>query len=98
MTPSPLGGSCIVVECVSRVSVFPVSVRVSTTSEASLRAGTLALVTLIPLLAGSHHAFFADLLGRSLSTIRLAHRSVGFIMSLIYLLHILVAVASQGSL
>ena len=76
------------------VSMFPVSIRLSKTAEAGSRAGTLALITLIPLLAGTHHALLADLLGVSLQTIRLIHRSTGVA---ICLLHVLFALTSKVS-
>ncbi|KAH8585445.1 hypothetical protein B0O99DRAFT_530852 [Bisporella sp. PMI_857] len=78
--------------------MFPINLRPSTAAEAGLQAGTLALVTLIPLLAGAHHAFLADLLGVSLRTIRLVHRSAGIVTCLLCPLHILIAVASKASL
>lgn len=37
--------------------MFPICNRLSKTAEAGSRSGNLALVTLIPLLAGAHHAF-----------------------------------------
>jgi hypothetical protein len=51
----------------------------------------------MPLLAGTHHALLADLLGSSLRAIQLVHRSTGVAMSLLCLLHILIAVASRVS-
>lgn len=78
-----------------KVSIFPISLRLSTSTEVGLRAGNLALITLIPLLTGAHHAFLADILGCSLQTMRLVHRSAGLAMSSLCLLHILAAVASK---
>ena len=84
--------------CISFVvSMFPVSIRWSKTAEAGSRAGTLALITLIPLLAGAHHALLADLLGVSLQTIRLIHRSAGVAVPLLCLLHVLFALTSKVS-
>src|SRR5258705_6552614 len=59
------------------VNVFCFSFRVSTISEAGLRAGTLSLINTIPLFAGPHLSFLADLLGVSLRTYRHVHRSTG---------------------
>jgi hypothetical protein len=89
----------LLVFCISfNLSIFPIRFRLSTITEAASRAGTLALITLTPLLASVHHAFVADILGVSLRTIRLIHRSAGAAMSLLCLLHILLAVASNASL
>jgi hypothetical protein len=62
---------CILVE-LSRTGL-----RVSSFSNAGRRAGTLAEVNMIPLLAGPHLAFLADRFGLSLKTSRGIHRSAG---------------------
>jgi len=51
-------------------NVFCFSFRVSTISEAGLRAGTLSVINTIPLFAGPHLSFLADQLGVSLRTYR----------------------------
>ncbi|KFZ02687.1 hypothetical protein V500_00025 [Pseudogymnoascus sp. VKM F-4518 (FW-2643)] len=66
-------------------------------SDAGRRAGTLAEVNMIPLLAGPHFAFLADLLGLSLKTIRGIHRSAGWMTAALVLLHAMAA-ASDGPL
>jgi len=53
---------------------------------------------MIPLFAAHHLAFAADLLGMSLKTIRGVHRSAGFMVFLLGLLHAVVVVASNVSL
>jgi len=52
---------------------------------------------MIPLLAGPHFAFLADLLGLSLKTIRGVHRSAGWMTAALVLLHAMAA-ASDGPL
>jgi hypothetical protein len=70
----------------------------STIADAGLRAGTLAVVNMIPLFAAPHFAFAADLIGMSLKTIRGIHRSAGFMVFLLGLLHVVTVVASNVSL
>jgi hypothetical protein len=70
---------------------------VSTFSVAGRRAGTLAQVNMIPLLAGPHFAFLADRLGLSLKTIRRVHRSAGWMTAALVPLHAMAA-AFDGSL
>jgi hypothetical protein len=77
--------------------MFPVSIRWSKTAEAGSRSGTLALIILIPLLAGAHHALLADLIGVSLQKIRLIHRSAGVAVPMLCLLHVLIALTSKIS-
>jgi hypothetical protein len=71
--------------------------RISTLSQAGLRAGTLSIVNLIPLFAGPHLGSLADLLGVNLSTIRQIHRSAGVMAVLLMVFHTLVAVGSRPS-
>ncbi|OBT55433.1 hypothetical protein VE04_05610 [Pseudogymnoascus sp. 24MN13] len=66
-------------------------------SDAGRRAGTLAEVNMIPLLAGPHFAFLSDLLGLSLKTIRGIHRPAGWMTAALVLLHAMAA-ASDGPL
>ncbi|ELR09836.1 hypothetical protein GMDG_04319 [Pseudogymnoascus destructans 20631-21] len=66
-------------------------------SGAGRRAGTLAEVNMIPLLAGPHFAFLADLIGLSLKTIRGIHRSAGWMTAALVFLHAMAA-ASDGPL
>jgi len=68
--------------------------RWSKTAEVGSRTETLALITLIPLLANPHHALLADLLGISLQTIRLVHRFAGAAVPLLSLLHVLVVIST----
>jgi hypothetical protein len=66
-------------------------------SIAGVRAGTLSLANLIPLFSGLHLSFLADLLGVSLSTYRLIHRSMAFMSFGLALFHVLVGIASDVS-
>lgn len=82
------------------IAVFDLSwhgLKACTFAEAGDRAGTLAIVNTIPLYAGFHHAFAADVLGLPLKTIRAIHRTTGWMACGLLLLHAMVA-ASQASL
>ncbi len=58
--------------------------------EAGSRAGTLAVIQLIPLFLGSHLAVAADMTGVSLLTYRRIHGSVGTMAFILCLFHVLV--------
>ncbi|KAH8747833.1 hypothetical protein F5882DRAFT_265776, partial [Hyaloscypha sp. PMI_1271] len=58
-----------------------------------LRAANLALINIMPLYLGPHLSFLADLLGISLKSFRIVHRSAGIISFVLVLLHILVVIA-----
>jgi hypothetical protein len=66
-------------------------------SQAGLRAGTLAVINLIPVFAGPYLSTLADLLGMSLSMFRQIHRSAGVTAVALAIFHVLVMVASQPS-
>lgn len=80
------------------VNIFCASFRASTITDVGLRAGTLAVVNMIPLFAAPHLAFAADWIEMSLRTIRIVHRSAGFMTFFLGLLHVIVAAASNVSL
>ena len=82
-------------ESYTAVDLFYVSFRASTISDAGLRAGSLAVVNMVPLFAGAHLAFFADRLGISLRAVRVVHRSADFMAFSLVLLHVLVIAASN---
>jgi hypothetical protein len=67
----------------------------TTTSQAGLQAGTLAIVNLIPLFADPHLGTLADLLGLNLRTIQYIHKSAGITTVVFIIIHILLMVASQ---
>jgi hypothetical protein len=69
----------------------------TTISQVGLRAGTLAMINLIPLFAVSHLSTLADLLGVTLSTFRQIHRSAGVMAVMLTIFHALVMIASQPS-
>ena len=83
--------------CLLVVELSWTGLRVSSFSDAGRRAGTLAEVNRIPLLAGPHLAFLADRLGLSLKSIRNVHRSAGWMTAVLVLLHA-IAAASDGPL
>ncbi|KFZ13859.1 hypothetical protein V501_03498 [Pseudogymnoascus sp. VKM F-4519 (FW-2642)] len=80
------------------VNIFCASFRAPTIADVGLRAGTLAVVNMIPLFATPHLAFAADWIGMSLRTIHIVHRSAGFMTFFLGLLHVIVAAASHVSL
>ncbi len=77
------------------INVFCLSFRVSTISKAGLQAGNLSLVNMIPLFAGTHLSFLADLLGFPLNSYRRVHRSAGLMVFALILFHVLVVVANR---
>lgn len=68
---------------------FCIGFRVSDVAKASVRAGSLSLINMIPLFLGPHLGFLADILGISLSTFRLLHRSAGLMSFGLALFHML---------
>jgi hypothetical protein len=79
------------------VNIFCLGFRLSSTSKAGLRAGTLALINMVPLFVGPHHSFLADTLGISLSSLRRVHRSASWMTFAFALFHVIVAVAGRTS-
>ena len=73
--------------CILVVKLSWSGLRVSSFSNAGRRAGTLAEVNKIPLLAGPYLAFLADRLGLSLKTIRSVHWSAGWMTATLVLLY-----------
>jgi hypothetical protein len=69
----------------------------TTTSQAGIQAGTLAVINMTPLLAIPHLSTLADLLGLTLGTIRQIHRSAGVMSTILAIYHVLTMVASQSS-
>jgi len=68
-----------------------------TISQAGLRAGTLAMINLIPLFTVPHLNTLADLLDVTLSTFRQIHRSAGVMAVMLTIFYLLVMIASQPS-
>jgi hypothetical protein len=79
------------------VNVFCLSFKVDNLSHAGRRAGTLSLINLSPLLSGLHLDFLASILGLSLKTIQLIHRSAGFASFALAIFHVAVAAATEKS-
>ena len=77
------------------INVFCFSFRVSSISNAGLRAGDLSLINMIPLFLGPHLSFLAGLFGVSLDTYRLVHRSAGVMSVMLLLFHVLTVVAGR---
>jgi len=79
------------------LSAFCLGFRVPTLSEAGLRAGNLSLANMIPLFAGPHLSFLADMLGFRLGTYRRIHRSAGLMSFALLLFHILIVAVQRTS-
>ena len=74
------------------------NIQISNLSQAGLRAGTLSIINMIPLFAGPHLDFLADVLGVAFRTLRQIHRSAGVMAVLLGVFHTLVAVGTRPSL
>lgn len=95
----PWTGANVVVALVYiAVNSFCVGFGASTIADVGSRAGTLAVVNMIPLFAATHLAFASDCIGLSLRSIRIVHRSAGFMTFFLSLLHIIVVAASNVSI
>lgn len=79
------------------VNAFCVGFKVQDIQIAGLRAANLSLINIIPLFAGPHLNFLADILGVSLNTYRRVHRSVGIMSFVLLLFHVLTVMASRNS-
>ena len=79
------------------INAFCLAFRVSTLSKAGLRAGNLSLANMIPLFAGPHLSFLADVLGFRLDTYCRVHRSAGSMSFALLLFHVLVVAAQRTS-
>ena len=82
--------------CLSVETISP-SLRIASLSDVGLRAGTLSIINMIPLFAGSHLSYLADLLGLTLRGFRCIHRSAGLMSFSLAILHVLVEFASRPS-
>lgn len=71
------------------LNIVCITLQVSTPQQAGLRAGTLSLINMVPLFAGLHHGFLADLLGISLDMYQHIHRSAGLMSFVLALFHVL---------
>lgn len=69
------------------LNVVCITLQVSTVRQAGLRAGTLSLINMVPLFAGLHYGFLADLFGISLDVYRRIHRSAGLMSFFLALFH-----------
>ena len=66
---------------------------ISSLREAGTRAATLSVIYLVPLFFGSHLSFAADILGLSLHSYRIIHRSVSLSAFLLGLFHVIIAIS-----
>jgi hypothetical protein len=74
---------------------FCLGFRVSDIAKSGLRAGNLSLINMVTLFLGPHLSFLADILGISLSTFRLIHRSAGMMSCSLVLFHVLAMLVSS---
>jgi hypothetical protein len=79
------------------INIFCVFFKFSSIWMAGLRAANLSLVNLIPLFAGPHLSFLADLLGIPLRTYRQLHRSAGLVSFALLVFHAFTVVAMKRS-
>lgn len=77
--------------------VFRDIFHVLTIADAGQRAGTMALINMIPLFAGLHLTALSDALGTRLATVRLLHRSASLMASALALFHILICYSAVAS-
>ena len=68
-------------------NIFCTCFKVSTASDAATRAGFLSLINMVPAYFGLHLSFICTLLGVSLPSYQVFHRSIGTISVLLSLLH-----------
>jgi hypothetical protein len=79
------------------LNVFCLGFQASSASKAGLRAGTLSLINMVPLFAGPHLGFLADMLGLSLTSFHRIHRSVGWMSFAMEILHVSTVIVSGVS-
>lgn len=77
------------------LNVFCLSFQASSALEAGLRAGTLALINMVPLFAGPHLGFLADVLGLSLTSFHRIHRSAAWMSFAMALFHVFTVIVSR---
>jgi hypothetical protein len=84
-----------VVMQLSYVAVNVFCLKTTSVQMAGLRAGTLSLVNMIPLLASLHISFIADILGIRLASYQRIHRLAGIMSSFLLVLHVLTVFTSR---
>jgi hypothetical protein len=78
-------------------NILCLSFQTASLSGVGLRAGSLSLINMIPLFAGPHLSYLADLLGLTLRTFRCIHRSAGLMSFSLAIVHVSIAFASRPS-
>jgi hypothetical protein len=71
--------------------VFCLGYQAASVSKAGLRTGTLSLISMVPLFAGPHLGFLADILGLSLNSLLRIHRSAGWMSFFLALFHVFIS-------
>jgi hypothetical protein len=80
------------------LNVFCLGFQASSAWKAGLRAGTLSLINMVPLFAGPHLGFLADMLGLSLISFHRIHRSAGWMSFAMAFFHVSTVIVSGVSL
>lgn len=78
-------------------NVFCLSFHAASTAQVGRRAGSMALINMVPLFGGPHLNSLADALGVSLVSARRVHRSTGIMASALVLVHLLFTLAATPS-
>ena len=77
-------------------NVFCLSFRAASTVEVGRRAGSIALINMVPLFSGPHLSLLANALGVSLVSAQRVHRSMGIMASALVLVHLLFTLAATS--
>ena len=78
------------------VSVFLTIFRTKSIFETGVRAGTLALINMVPLFFGLHLGFLADLFGVSLKTYQCIHVAGASMSFLLAFFHVIIGMINQS--
>jgi len=77
-------------------NIFCLSFRTSKVAQASVRAGHLSLINMMPAYFGCHLSFICDILGVPPSAYRRFHASTGIMSTVFALLHVIIHVAPKS--
>ena len=77
------------------INALCIGIKVPDFESAGLRAANLSLINMIPVLAGHHFGFLADLLGIPLSLYQRLHRAGGIMSFFLLLFHVLAVITTK---
>jgi hypothetical protein len=77
------------------VNAFCIGFKVADIQSAGLRAANLSLINMIPLFAGPHLSYLADILGVPLRAYRRIHRAGGMMSFFLLIFHVLTVIATR---